>query len=385
MNKPSSRFLEPVLHILALVYIFTVPLLFSPHNDPMPWQKYVQFTIVPAALCLAFYINYLVLVPRCFMQHRHREFYGINALLVVVLVLGISAFMHFAIPALADSLHQQKNYGHRPEMHHHIGGPHPGFHHPHVPKFAQRGRDVIPLFGGAMALRDAINLIFVIGGALALRLSVEWRRHVHHEQQSQLQLTNAALRDLKTQTSPHFLLNTLNNIYSLTAFDTEKAQYAISELSKMLRYQLYESDTEKVLLKNEADFICHYIELMRLRHDNHVSITTHFNIDPEQNIFIAPHILICLVENAFKHGISANRPSSIDIRLDADKDHIHFCCINTNHPLPPSNNKYPGGIGLQQVAFRLQLIYPNQHTWTYGPSDDNGFYSSEITIKTSLT
>lgn len=383
MNKNLFRHIEPLIHMMVLAYIYLSPFFFSRHGEEVSWQRYVQCIIVPTALCLAFYANYLYLVPRRFMQHRYKAFFCYNTIITLALIITIPLCFHYLSPLLHDGGGGMHHHG-GPDgaFHPHHGGPKtphilPGPHHggpkPH-------GVFIFGLFNGVMAIRDFVSVILAIAGAVALRLANEWRLIKAKSQQAQLQLADAALKNLKSQTSPHFLLNTLNNIYSLTAFDTEKAQHAILELSKMLRYQLYESDTPKVLLRKEADFLNHYIELMKLRTGDNVQITTHVNIAADESIVIAPHVLICLVENAFKHGVSAKAPSFIDISLDADLERIHFVCTNSNHPQPHSRSEKEGGIGLQQVTQRLQLVYPGFHSWTHGPSQDGQTYTSEIII-----
>ena len=121
-------------------------------------------------------------------------------------------------------------------------------------------------------------------------------------------------KNLRNQLNPHFLLNTLNNIYALIAFDSDKAQQAVQELSKLLRYVLYDNQQTYVPLCKEVDFIRNYIELMRIRLSANVQMITKFDIQPDSQTLIAPLIFISLIENAFKHGISLlNRVSSVFI------------------------------------------------------------------------
>lgn len=379
MSKIKIRYAEGAIHILVLAYIFTAPLFTTRSGDTITWQRYVSFIAIPTALCTMFYVNYFVLIPRYFMQHRNRAYYIANALLIIVSVFLLSAFMHYVVPLLLDNAGDFPGGHHCP---HHQAPQHPGTHgaplppppHHHGP---QPGRHI---FIGPLAIRDTFSLICAAAAALAMRLSVYWQQKETERQKTKLEQTHAALLNLKTQTSPHFLLNTLNNIYSLTSFDTEKAQHAILELSKMLRYQLYESDAETVPLTREAEFLINYIELMRLRLADHVSVTTDMQFPPSDDILIAPHILISLVENAFKHGVSAEHPSFIHIGLKADSGNIHFLCRNSNFPSSTSADGTQSGIGLRQVESRLSLIYDGRYHWQHGPSPDGKVYTSEIHI-----
>ncbi len=110
----------------------------------------------------------------------------------------------------------------------------------------------------------------------------------------------AELKNLRNQLNPHFLLNTLNNIYALIAFDSDKAQQAVQELSKLLRYVLYDNQQTTFLSVKRSDFIRNYIELMRIRLSANVQMITKFDIQPDSQTLIAPLIFISLIENAFQ-------------------------------------------------------------------------------------
>lgn len=378
MTKFNTRAGEIIIHAAVWTYLLCTPYIFAHHSEDVQWQQYLQGMAVPLMLCVVFYVNYLVFVPRFFMQHRYKVFFTSNVLLIVTCTAAIVGFMHYISPLLRESL---VHNGFASDMHHRF---HEGTRHDRPIKELLHGGPLHPKDNGKivmLTIRDALGLICAVAVAMSIRLSASWRKDAEKHKEIQLQLTDAALKNLKTQTSPHFLLNTLNNIYSLTAFDTEKAQHAISELSKMLRYQLYESDSEKVLLRKEANFLNHYIELMRLRMGEKVKVTTQIDIMADESIVIAPHVLISLVENAFKHGVSAGSPSFIDIRLNANLERIHFVCTNSNFPQSTDNDKTQGGIGLQQVEQRLNLVYPGYHEWRHGPSADGKTYTSEIIIK----
>ena len=185
---------------------------------------------------------------------------------------------------------------------------------------------------------------------------------------------------LQNQLNPHFLLNTLNNIYALTAFDTEKAQQAIQELSKLLRYVLYDNQETFVPLTKEVEFIQNYIELMRIRVSSAVKINTNFQIRPDSQSPVAPLLFISLIENAFKHGISPTEPSFIDITLTEKDDEIHCVIRNSNYP-KNAMDKSGSGIGLEQVRKRLELLYAGRYEWHQQISSNQKEYSSILTIK----
>ena len=155
----------------------------------------------------------------------------------------------------------------------------------------------------------------------------------------------------------------------------------MQELSRLLRYVLYENQQKTVTLDKEMDFIRNYIELMRIRLAANVSVETCFDIRPDSRTEIAPLIFISLIENAFKHGISPTEPSFIRIHFSESPGKI--CCNiqNSYHP-KTQTDKSGSGIGLEQVQKRLDLSYPGRYSWKQGVSPDKKEYYSQLTIKT---
>ena len=173
--------------------------------------------------------------------------------------------------------------------------------------------------------------------------------------------TEAELAWLKSQINPHFLFNTLNNISSLTQIDADKAQDSIAQLSDLLRYAMYETNKPMVPISGEVEFMRNYIELMRLRCNERTTVVSEFSFD-NPDVKVAPLLFISLIENAFKHGVSSNKPSSIDIRMNESGGAITFCCDNTNYPKNDSDRS-GSGIGLENTRRRLELLYAGKYEW----------------------
>jgi len=192
-------------------------------------------------------------------------------------------------------------------------------------------------------------------------------------------MTKAELVNLRQQVNPHFLLNTMNNIYALTAFDTEKAQKAIIDLSKMLRHILYDYQQPYVNLKEEVEFLHNYVDLMMIRIPENVEIARDCHIPDSCQVLVAPMIFISLLENAFKHGICPGRKNFIHIHLDADSSCIVFSIQNSNYPRGEAERN-GHGIGLKQVERRLELAYPGKYKWEKGFDSKRNIYSSKIII-----
>lgn len=188
--------------------------------------------------------------------------------------------------------------------------------------------------------------------------------------------TEAELAWLKNQLNPHFLFNTLNNISSLIQIDGDMAQDKIGQLSDLLRYALYETKTETVDIGKEMEFMQNYIDLMSLRCGPNVDIKVDFNIQ-DIGRQIAPMLFLSPIENAFKHGVSASKPSFIHITMNDQDGNLVFECRNSNYPKDDSNRS-GSGIGIENLQRRLQLIYPDRHT--FEQRLDNGTYFVKIAI-----
>lgn len=349
-----TRYLEVAAHVVAWTYIFASPLFFQ-RGDSTNWVRFFNASLFSVAACLIFYLNYFVLIPRYFLQRRYSLFLLINLAMVVGISLGLEIYSNLQH---AYSPSQPRRMGMR---RHYIS------------------TEQLFLWKTFFVVRNAFLLITAIAISLALRLSLRWHKAEMERRKAEVDRQAAELKNLKNQISPHFLLNTLNNIYALTTFDTERAQHAILELGKLLRYLLYDNQVERVPLSKEVEFLRNYIELMRLRIGKNVDLQVNLDIPQDREVNIAPLIFISLVENAFKHGICPTQPSFIHISLRVDKQgEIIFTCTNSNFP-KTADDKSGGGIGLQQVSQRLALSYPNRHTWHKGVKD--GVYSSCITLK----
>lgn len=339
------------IHIIAWVLLFTFPLIMESHSDGIRWKDYSWHLVMPTSFLIIFYVNYWVLVPKCLFRKERSRYLLYNALLIV----GLVAFFHlYYMPAVQAYL--AGNSATAQEL--------PDPHRP--PRWA-------------FVVKDCIVFTFVAGLGTVIRLSMQWQKAETARQEAEQSRMEAELNNLRNQLNPHFLLNTLNNIYALIMFDTPRAQEAVQELSRLLRYVLYDNQQRLVALPKEAEFIRNYIELMRIRMPANVTMDIDIGIDPSSKTMIAPLIFISLIENSFKHGISPTQPSHITIRL-SEKDGLVTCHTgNSNHP-KQSNDKSGSGIGLGQVRRRLDLIYPMRYRWTC--TADEKLYVSTLTIDT---
>ena len=163
---------------------------------------------------------------------------------------------------------------------------------------------------------------------------------------------------LKSQVSPHFFFNMLNNLYGLVSKDPGKAQELILKLSDLMRYSIYESENETVTLKEEVDYLKNYIELHKMRY--HKTIVVNFNCNIDDNKSVAPLLFIILLENAFKHGVERLREhANVTINFTSSESDIKFTIENNVDN--SENIRDAPGIGLKNLKRRLQLTYPNKH------------------------
>ena len=163
---------------------------------------------------------------------------------------------------------------------------------------------------------------------------------------------------LRYQINPHFIMNTLNNIHALVDIDPEQAKDSIVDMSKMMRYLLYDSDKHHVTLNNAVIFLKKYINLMKLRYTDQVTVNVDVPEACSDDVVIVPLVFIPFVENAFKHGVSLNRPSTIDIDIEQKDGRLLFHCHNTKSF---TKHEY-GGVGINNVTKRLELIYGSDYS-----------------------
>ena len=220
------------------------------------------------------------------------------------------------------------------------------------------------------------TIIFLLMIGMNLGVKYYFRHRDDRERLEKLERENLEqqLEYLKYQINPHFLMNTLNNIHALVDIEPEQAKESIVELSKIMRFMLYEGAKQKVPLRQELIFLDNYIQLMRMRVNDQVDI----KVDIPQMIpdyDIPPLMLITFVENAFKHGVSYQRRSFIDINIQIISDHLHFYCQNSK--VPQGEDRH-GGVGLQNVKRRLELIYNKEYVLDI--KDEAETYTVNLTL-----
>ena len=343
MNKR----IEILVHAAVWAILFLLPLTFLSRSNGFNLLQYLMVSMSTFLMMGVFYTNFLWLTPHYFVKGKHRYYWLFN----IVMVVGLGILLHYWMSFTHDLFDT-------------------GFH--------KRHHDPSALDTLFFILRDIFNLSVSAAVATTIVLAMRWQKAETARKDAETARAQAELSNLRSQINPHFLLNTLNNIYALTAFDPTKAQEAIQELSRMLRHILYDNQQPAVPLKDEVEFLQNYIKLMRIRLPESVEVKYELAIK-NPDVTVAPMLFISLVENAFKHGISPTEHSFIHIRMEADEKTITCDIHNSNHPKTASDNS-GHGIGLQQVQRRLDIAYPGHYEWQRGTSDEGRVYQSKITL-----
>ncbi|MFA6779163.1 MAG: histidine kinase [Paludibacteraceae bacterium] len=337
------------IHIIAWMIMFVFPFFFiRKENIDGSIIGYLRFCIVPCAFLIIFYINYLYLIEEYLFGKKIRTFIVYN----IILIVSIGIIMHF--------LHEAMLFPHKSHM---------------VMYQKKLLMDIL------FTLRDMLTLFFTVAISVAIKGSYYWYNAEAQRQELERQRSEAELKNLKSQLNPHFLFNTLNNIYALIAISQEKSQQAVLELSKMLRYVLYDDNQKNVPLQKEVDFINNYISLMKLRLPENVTVKEDIDISRNPQIELAPLLFISLIENAFKHGVGSQDESFVNIRLKVEDNNLIICEIENSYMPKDKEDKSGSGIGLENLRRRLELLYPNRHSFTVGVENDK--YMAKLTLYAS--
>jgi two-component system, LytTR family, sensor kinase len=198
------------------------------------------------------------------------------------------------------------------------------------------------------------------------------------EQANQL---STEIKFLKSQINPHFLFNTLNNLFSMAqGKGNDELADGISKLSGMMRYMLYDSNEESVLLSKEITYLEECITLNKLRYADEEVIISFDHAGPIADISIAPMLFIPFVENAFKHGVAIGQRAAIQIAIVVSGQKLNFSCVNTDYSIIRKMEMEISGIGLENVRRRLELVYPGKHQLIINKEDGKFMINLEIDL-----
>lgn len=318
--------MQVLIHLLAWIIFFGFPLLFMVESGEHEYVRYWIYIVNTAIYIAVFYLNYNWLIQRYLFTKQINRFIWVNLLMIALLSVMFFYLKEFEI-------------------------------HRFMPQQPPLQLRVLFYF------RDISFILLMVGLSVAVKMTGNWYRVEAIHKETERAQFEAELKNLKSQLNPHFLFNTLNNIYSLVIVKPEKAQEAIHRLSNLLRYALYENNANFVPLDKELKFIESYIELMSLRLSRNVQLSTQIKGgNPVDQI--APMLFISIIENAFKHGVSPTEASFINIDIEAKSGKGLVCKVeNSNFP-KKEMDRSGSGIGHENLLKRLDLLYPGKYKLT---------------------
>ena len=324
--------------LLVIPYVTTDQVFHSlaPSSD----IKYLLVcSILSVVLIIFFYFNYLFLIPK-FLLSKKYWLYFLFLLLVIAIVLFLSGVV-FMFSAFNPQTLSKIN--------------------PAIEK-------IIPVI--------IINALFL--WLLSIASSILWAAY-NRLKQTESEKLSAQIASLKSQINPHFLFNTLNNIYATAITTSPKAADMVDKLSEMMRYAMKDTQQDFVLLEDEVNYINNFIELQKLRLDKSVKL----EYDTPQDfpaLQIAPMLLIPFIENAFKYGVNSEQKSHIKIEVGVNKTEFRLNVINNKVDIQRDISER-SGLGIENTKHRLNLIYPSKHLLVINDTGKEFFVSLCINLQ----
>jgi len=343
----SDKNLPIALHFMAWIIILIIPFyilkIYGDSNQQFLNHLYFNLAIYGAL----FYVNYLLLIPKLFLKGK-KAIYVISTILLAV---GVCAGMWYVNEYLIFDKEKAKVLSQL------------------LDQLGDRKEEFRPPIKEFGMLNFFYTTFLILGFSLGLKLLGKVKEDEKIRKELEKEKLNSELAFLKNQISPHFFFNTLNNIYSQISIDAQSAQQSVLNLSKLMRYLLYESEIGESKLSQEIAFLENYIDLMKLRLNKKVSLSVSFPTSyPDHDV--PPLLFVPFIENAFKHGVSYRSPSFIEVRMDVTENKILFFTRNSigksNHPGIEQHH----GIGLENVKKRLNLLFPENHILKIDENND---------------
>jgi len=340
--KNKRPFIVHVIFWLLIGLILTIQVIFNRRSFSLQ-ELAVIYGYSGLVNISIFYINYTLLIPLLVKEQKKYGLYIVSIMLLIVVMCIIKTVIASLNPEIILSYTSGKGT----------------LEYSSIARYAAESL----FFSG----------FFVVVSAL-LKFAIDWFGNERVQRNLEVERKEMELQFLKSQLNPHFLFNSLNNIYSLAYQKSDKTADAILKLSEIMRYMIYESNDSWVSLSKEIEYVQSFIELQKLRFKNGAAVefTMNGEIDDQQ---IVPLILISFVENAFKHGIANDPSNPIKINIIANQKILHFSITNKKNKY---NKDEMGGVGLNNVERRLQLLYPDRYKLNIVNSATH--YTSELML-----
>ncbi len=368
-----TKYFEPGLYLVLLAIALSIPLLISSQFETRDWPKITRGWMQLIPFLIVFLVNNFLLAPKLLLKGKYGQYIISCLLLLSVVMFADNRLMSKERMADEEMLrrHRLENSGRkmpdRPGFYPEEGRSHPPrFPHETPPDMPGRGRFHPPFINfGAIVI-----YFLLIGFNSGVKIFVRWNEEQKQRIEKEKQHLTTELAYLKHQISPHFFMNTLNNIHALVDIDTERAKEAVIKLSRLMRYMLYEPESEKTSLKKEIEFLESYIELMSLRYDRKTLKVKLKYPEKTERIMVPSFLFISLIENAFKYGIHLKKQSLIEILFGIDDNVLTLTVRNSKFSNQKTGLDENSGIGLENVKKRLQLIYKEHYTFSISDKED---------------
>lgn len=344
-----------IIHLLGWVLFMSLPLTIvsrEPRGDfPLLVLQSGWFWLFFLVYAALFYGNLLVLIPKLYLKQHYAVYAAVFA--------GLLVLIYFSQPfeKLIFRKFRQEQEGREPRPE----PPREGLREerPPGPPPGDEGRPMPGPVRERAVDFVSLTLFFVVWAlAMAIRISREWRQSERRAILSEAEKAHAELSFFKAQINPHFLFNTLNNIYALAVSSSTHTAPSILKLSQMMRYITEEATENYVPLEDELTCLENYVELQKLRLNAKTSLDFSVKGQPG-GIRIAPLILMTFVENAFKYGVSNHRESVIRIAVEVAGQGIQFSC--QNRIIERSRDEERTGVGILNTQKRLDLLYATSY------------------------
>ena len=365
-SERQQHILENLIYLIIWITVMATPIFEQVYNNEntINWNDILRGWKMIAPFFILFLINNYILLPFLLIRKKSWLYLLFTAGTIVLLGVAmyqinkpdIQEFNNLPFPGKRIEIPPRESQNNPPrEMEPH----NPHFRKPMERNFKERVP--LPLFWRLGIRPPFIHFILfsmlVLGVNIAIKLLFKSLQDDRKMKELEKEKLKTELDYLKHQINPHFFMNTLNNIHALIDIDTEKAKETVLELSKMMRYLLYDSAQPSLPLDKEFTFLRNYIELMKIRYTNQVDIMVSIpEIVPD--IKIPPLLFISFIENAFKHGITYQQKSFIQVSMDIRDAELHCQVINSNFDNINGQHK---GIGLDNIRQRLRLLYGDNY------------------------
>lgn len=382
MTKSSRiHYFEIILYASISIILLVIPL-FMRFEDGMEWSFIFREWKQLLPFFVIFLINNFILAPKLLLKSKFAAYIVSCILLLLLLTFLNNTFLQPKFSQRNKQSRPETEFRENPRQEIHDVERERPPHHEFTEKHSPKDRPMPP---HKMFFKFSVFIIglLVIGFNSGIKILVRWMSDQDERNEKERQYLSTELAFLKQQVSPHFFMNTLNNIHALVDIDSEEAKDAIIKLSRLMRYLLYETEAEQVPLSKEIEFLESYVELMRLRYDEaNLSINISYS-DDIQSVKVPSLLFLPLLENAFKHGVQNNKDSFIDIHFKINDDTLILTIKNSKFAKKQTDFDEASGIGLENIRKRLNLIYKTNYILLINSEENTYEVSLAIPIESN--